>query len=531
MALSITENKIVDEFISIIGDKFQINYNQTELATDLPPVTKETEQFIQILCHSIKQHESANHLSLDRGKNFGVEEKTAKRVNLTSRPQIGDRVVAMWKSTKWQYFTATICDFDSHKLIYTINWDDNDPTGREIYYKDLAKDIKPDPDTMGPGTQVLFQQGRYGGQNNVEGTGQNRAAGLRWHQGIITKAYKDSQGRNIYDGHHSKGAADGKWITYYAYNYNFIGLTLDDLRMPPNVFDMMNDGQDDDTKSGKDKIAVDDVDIYVSHVNDFPHLVEDITTGLKELKYKLFISKPGRGQHYELQRSLTALNKAKIFIACITTEYSNGEKTLQELQYAKKSLDIPVIPIILSPETQWKASVVGLLIAGQLYIDFSKKSGFAAKFQELKNSCIKHLPLEDVVKQETDVDEIETKPLSKFSANPSLLNSEKVTIFLSYCWSNSHDFMKDKIKGNKFADPREIKLQLEKSLKQKIWLDIEQLSSTDDAGMFGQIAEGLSAANLVVICISSEYSQSKNCEMEAQFALREGLRVWLVDFL
>ena len=57
-------------------------------------------------------------------------------------------------------------------------------------------------------------------------------------------------------------------------------------------------------------------------------------------------------------------------------------------------------------------------------------------------------------------------------------------------------------------------------MKSKIWLDIEQLSSTDDSGMFGQIAEGLNHANIVIICLSKEYAQSKNCEMEAQFALR-----------
>lgn len=49
---------------------------------------------------------------------------------------------------------------------------------------------------------------------------------------------------------------------------------------------------------------------------------------------------------------------------------------------------------------------------------------------------------------------------------------------------------------------------------------MEQLNSIDDAGMFGQIAQGLSACSLVVMCVSKEYSYSANCQMEANFALR-----------
>lgn len=82
----------------------------------------------------------------------------------------------MWESTPWQYFTATIVSFNSKELKYTINWDDQDPTGRVIDYFNLALDRVPEPDEIAVGSIVLFPQGKYRGQEGV------RLGGLRYHQ-------------------------------------------------------------------------------------------------------------------------------------------------------------------------------------------------------------------------------------------------------------------------------------------------------------------------------------------------------------
>lgn len=44
--------------------------------------------------------------------------------------------------------------------------------------------------------------------------GITRSGGLRWHQGEITKVYENENGVIMYDGKHTKGKADGKWVTY-----------------------------------------------------------------------------------------------------------------------------------------------------------------------------------------------------------------------------------------------------------------------------------------------------------------------------
>ena len=48
-----------------------------------------------------------------------------------------------------------------------------------------------------------------------------RLAGVRWHQGIISSIVEDGEGNKIYAGHHSKGADDGKWITFKDYDFFF----------------------------------------------------------------------------------------------------------------------------------------------------------------------------------------------------------------------------------------------------------------------------------------------------------------------
>lgn len=82
----------------------------------------------------------------------------------------------MWESTPWQYFTATIVSFNAQALKYTINWDDQDPTGRIIDYFNLALDRVPEPDEIAIGSIVLFPQGKYRGQEGV------RLGGQRYHQ-------------------------------------------------------------------------------------------------------------------------------------------------------------------------------------------------------------------------------------------------------------------------------------------------------------------------------------------------------------
>jgi len=146
-------------------------------------------------------------------------------------PVIGDHVISHHQ--KWAYFPASIVSFDRESMSYTVDWDDGDPTGKVQSYKDVAIDKIPSDDQVGVDSIVLFPQGSYGA---TEG---NNIGGMRFHQGIITRVYKDSTGVCRYDGHHTKGEADGKWVTYRDYNFNFTGIPLQNLRISPNAMDAL----------------------------------------------------------------------------------------------------------------------------------------------------------------------------------------------------------------------------------------------------------------------------------------------------
>lgn len=56
-----------------------------------------------------------------------------KKTHEFSAPKIGDHVICLHQ--RWAYFYATIASFSGETLEYTVNWDDQDPTGRVQSYK------------------------------------------------------------------------------------------------------------------------------------------------------------------------------------------------------------------------------------------------------------------------------------------------------------------------------------------------------------------------------------------------------------
>ena len=93
----------------------------------------------------------------------------------------------------------------------------------------VAMDIVPHADEIAVGTKVIFPQGTYVG-------GENNSGGIRYHEGVVKKIYQDERGRYFYDGEHLLKPADGK-MEFYAYQDEFTGLVLEDLRMSPNAID------------------------------------------------------------------------------------------------------------------------------------------------------------------------------------------------------------------------------------------------------------------------------------------------------
>ena len=141
---------------------------------------------------------------------------------------------------------------------------------------------------------------------------------------------------------------------------------------------------------------------------------------------------------------------------------------------------------------QWMMSVVGLLIAGEMYIHFKNKSVQGQMLAQLA-AAIK--PFHGGIKTaESDVQSIKQGDCD---------------VFLSYCWKNSQLASQmnqvSNVVGGKFADPRLIKSELEKELSRSVWIDIERMAgSGTQQSIFEQIATSVSKAKVVVACVSQE---------------------------
>ena len=188
------------------------------------------------------------------------------------------------------------------------------------------------------------------------------------------------------------------------------------------------------------------------------------------------------------------------------------------------SLRKPIIPLVVGDGSfVWTKSVIGMLIAGELFIHFSGLDVEVAKKNELLSNLKNLLPADEagttvvdgIVKKEEETT-VDVEKGSEKQAPPD--------VFLSYCWRNSFKAEDAKqitsVIRSRYSDPRLLKYMIAQ-LGYKVWLDIEQLHSANTkANLYGQIVEGLKSAKVVIPCISDDYSKSQNCRMEFQFALK-----------
>ena len=54
-----------------------------------------------------------------------------------------------------------------------------------------------------------------------------------------------------------------------------------------------------------------------------------------------------------------SMKKAKVFVACISDDYTQDQTCRMEFQFAKSTLRKPVVPLVFGNGRDWKLSVVG----------------------------------------------------------------------------------------------------------------------------------------------------------------------------
>lgn len=109
------------------------------------------------------------------------------------------------------------------------------------------------------------------------------------------------------------------------------------------------------------------------------------------------------------------LVNAKILVICISNEFCSNQMCTDLLTYIRQSNKLTLFAVV-GCGNQWKSTNAGLLLGNDVYIDFQKVGLYDQKLNELMKR----------------IDELK---LEKVSAEPTSFPP----VFISYCWSNSHD--------------------------------------------------------------------------------------------
>eukprot|EP00048_Salpingoeca_helianthica_P016947 m.234949 g.234949 ORF g.234949 m.234949 type:complete len:820 (-) comp19846_c0_seq1:142-2601(-) len=441
-------------------------------------------------------------------------------------PRTGDHVLAYHTPTTCYYF-ATVVSFDAATMTFTVNWDDGDATGRNVRFDRIALDTTPSPDEVALGSLVIFPQGTY------VGTEGNNTGGMRYHQGVVTSVSRGPDGSTRYQGHHTLNVADRRFV-FRSYQFEFADVALADLRMPPNALDLVTATPTAGPSPNVDTGAPIDVFlIYNSHdaspaarmalspTADAPpsygQLLREATdprvlkAKLEQMGLSIWCDVDYPDSTYTDRAEI--MKRAKFVVACVSNAFADDAENRMQTQFARKTLRKPIVALVVEPSERgppwrWQSTAIGLLLSGDLYVDFTDMSREEEKLRELK-SIVDGYMGGSVTRALTG------------APQDTAANTDAFDLFISYCWTNSETARTlsqvPALVGRPEADPRRIADKL-KERGLSVWLDTQQMQRGGQ--LFEYIASGMQKAKAVVVFISDEYANSDNCRMELQFAAK-----------
>ena len=483
-------------------------------------------------------------------------------------PKPGDHVVAFHEPS-CAFYTSTVRAFDPVTCTFTVEWDDGDATGRIVKFDKVAMDMAPrDEREVSIGSTIIYPYGQYRG-------GDANAGGMRYCEGRVDRVKRTSKGTTLYSGVAVGPSAKGRA------RQEFHGLPLDEIRMSPNVLELLNAGRftsPDDTSSvlSAATLASADVeqgysaaeyDVFLAfHPDDvstggaeadgfgeggLPSYGELIRHGTDPRRLKQAMEAAGLsvwadvdsdgrascGSSY--QNVVEALRRSKTVVFCVSNALAADDRARMQFEFAKVTLKKDIICCVVEsrqqgPPWDWQTSVVGLLMAGALYIDLTDIGTAQRNMGELIAKLRAQFAV-DGGGPHTSAAGAGAKAAVAREGRPGSDSHQaeasgqdkggKTDVFISYCWHNSYSAYQasqvPKLHGNELACPRRVAERLA-ARGLRVWLDIEQLESAgrDGASIFEQIAAGLNDSKVVVAFVSSQYAKSDNCRMELQFAAK-----------
>ncbi|KAI8850382.1 hypothetical protein BC829DRAFT_431917 [Chytridium lagenaria] len=104
---------------------------------------------------------------------------------------------------------------------------------------------------------------------------------------------------------------------------------------------------------------------------------------------------------------------------------------------------------------------------------------------------------------------------------------KKKHVFISYTWANSaaaiktqRDYSKTALRNAGVFDPRELAIHLKNHCTLPVWIDYENISAGGRDPLFKEITNALNQAYFAVLCVSTQYDASENCNKELHYILK-----------
>ncbi|CAF4010381.1 unnamed protein product, partial [Rotaria magnacalcarata] len=316
-------------------------------------------------------------------------------------------------------------------------------------------------------------------------------------------------------------------------------------------------------------------DLMISYCRADRELCYRIHDRLKKTnKYKIWIENEGISLNTSFMESIAeAVQKSKIVLVCMSTRYSESQACRAECQYAH-TLKRIICPLIV--ERNYKPSGwLGFVTSGKLYLNFAKLD-----FDETLDQLIKEIDriLYRDIQSRANVlisndmnhsEDVTVKPVSVLSATLLPKESKKneniaddtTATDMTYSQPDSKDTV-DSIRTynslgieqrstkNKTLDRNELSPiennyenalnenkswdlmisycradrelcyrihdRLKKTNKYKIWIENEGISL--NTSFMESIAEAVQKSKIVLVCMSTRYSESQACRAECQYA-------------
>ena len=419
----------------------------------------------------------------------------------------GDHAICMWQN--WTYYPGTVHSFDADARTFGVAYDDGDTGSTDS--EQVYLDVPPAADAVRVGTDVVFIQGSYNGVSAEAA----RAAALageapppgkcpRWHLGRITGVVLTSEGPR-YSGYHLKNKEeDGKYTSYRNFDQRFESLPLDQLRVATNFYEIVSSSMV--VAGGKAAPLGAAADICFCSVAN-GKVPEQLAAAIEAEGWALH--RTGGGAAGE---TVQALQSCRLAVFCISDEFASDTDAVMLLQFVKKTLRKHTVCCVVGSGWDWMQTTVGLLVAGELFIDFTRPDQYDAKLLQLLDAvdgslggCVAAPP---GVKLDT-------------SASSVVSEASQVSVMVSYCWSNSSSSFRagevGALAGHELVDPRSIAASM-KRRGMDCWLDVERMGG--GGHLFDAIAQGLKACQVVIACVSNAYAASPNCQMEFKFAAK-----------